>query len=205
MTLIAKNTTVKREPIPAGSYIGRCVGLVDLGSQYTEQFEKWYPKVCILWELPDFTYEDGDGNTRARMISGIYTNGLSEKGNLRKLLEAWRGKPFSQEELKGFDLRVLLGLPCMVSIVHQQSGDNVYENINAVMKMMAGVPEKPQVNPLLLFDLDSQSVLKDLELLPDWLADKVRNSKEWQEIEAGTLDESNEPLLGEDAEEDLPF
>ena len=58
------------------------------------------------------------GEMKPRAISETYTNSLGEKANLRKMLENWRGRAFTQEEMDGFDLRNVLGKACMISVVH---------------------------------------------------------------------------------------
>ena len=40
----------------------------------------------------------------ARTISATYTLSLGERSNLRKMLESWRSRAFTPEELQGFDL-----------------------------------------------------------------------------------------------------
>jgi hypothetical protein len=41
-----------------------------------------------------------------------YTLSWSEKANLRLDLQSWRGKPFTQEEMRRFDLETILGAWC---------------------------------------------------------------------------------------------
>ena len=54
------------------------------------------------------------------LISRRYSLSLHEKSSLRRDLESWRGRAFTQEELRGFDLEVLIGVGCLVSVVHEQ-------------------------------------------------------------------------------------
>ena len=67
----------------------------------------------FMWELPGEEIEI-EGEMKPRAISETYTNSLGEKANLRKMLENWRGRAFTQEEMDGFDLRNVLGL----SLIH---------------------------------------------------------------------------------------
>ena len=59
---------------------------------------------------------------------------------MRKDLESWRGRPFTDSELEGFDLDNLLSVPAMISVVHNAVQGSVYANVAAIMKLPKGVP-----------------------------------------------------------------
>ena len=61
---------------------------------------------------------------------------MSEKANLRKDLEGWRGKSFTESELEGFDLEKLIGSNCMLNIVYNKKGK---AKISGISKLMAGL------------------------------------------------------------------
>ena len=75
----------------------------------------------INFELPNLTkeFKPGEGQ-KPFSIGKEYTLSLSSKSNLYKDLVSWRGKPFTEEELEGFDLSKLLGKPCQIQIIHKQ-------------------------------------------------------------------------------------
>lgn len=157
---------------PEGTYIARCIKLIDTGTQTTTgQFgTKEQKKLMISWELLDGErMEDG----KPFAVSQWYTASLHEKSQLRQHLEAWRGRKFSLEELEGFDLTKVLGQYCMIQIVH--SNDGKYANVNAIMS----TKEKPAgVNPLVSFDIDnpdmdifnslSENMQKKIGAAPEW-------------------------------------
>ena len=130
MGFMAKDTgggNFKR--VPPGAYIGRCYSLIDLGTQTTNgQFgEKSSHKLRIGWELfgedengAPLTIEV-DGKEMPLTISKSYTVSLHEKAAMRRDLAAWRGKDFSDEEAKGFDVSKLLGAYCMVNVTQTDS------------------------------------------------------------------------------------
>lgn len=95
-----------------------------------------------MWELPNETFEV-DGQQKPFIVSKFYTNSLSEKANLRKDLESWRGQPFEVKELLGFDLMNVLGKPCILSIVHNEDGK---AKVASVAKVMKGMECPPAVN-----------------------------------------------------------
>lgn len=117
--------------VPAGQYNAVCVDVVDLGIVKTtwQGKEKEVHKCRIVFELDALNAETGKPLTL-----GVYhTASLSEKANLRKFLEAWRGKAFTAEELKGFDTEVLVGVGALIQVVHATKGDKTYDNVNSIM------------------------------------------------------------------------
>lgn len=171
------------EPIPAGTYPARCVGLIDLGVQYNERYGKEQPKVRIIWELPTETIERDD-KKEPRWISKPYTASLHEKAELRKDLESWRGKSYDAADLQAFDLSSILNAPCMLSITHKtsQSG-KVFALVSAVSQPMRGIEIPELKNSPLLFDFDypTEHLLSALETLPKWMQEEVQKSKTWAE------------------------
>ena len=102
--LIASCEGTRMEPVSAGMHMAVCCAVIDLGlrKQVFKEQERISRKVLLMWELPDETFEDKDGNTQPRTMSKQYTLSLHEKAGLTKMLQSWRGKPFTTEELKGF-------------------------------------------------------------------------------------------------------
>ncbi len=145
-------------PCPPGSYPARLCALIDLGSQSSvwEGEQKTSYKVLLTFEIcdPETRREDGSAHT----ISRRFTASLHPKSALRKLLEAWRGAPFTPDELKQFDLKVLVGMPCMVSVLHESKADRIYANLSSVMKLPRGFGPGMNTEPLIHFDLAA----------PDW-------------------------------------
>ena len=87
--------------LSAGTYVSVCNAVVDLGIQPGSPM---YPdpkhKVWIRFEVPDerIEYErDGKKLEGPRVISKEYTASMHEKANLRKDLENWRGKAFTDD------------------------------------------------------------------------------------------------------------
>ena len=99
--LIASCEGTRMEPVSAGMHMAVCCAVIDLGlrKQVFKEQERISRKVLLMWELPDETFEDKDGNTQPRTMSKQYTLSLHEKAGLTKMLQSWRGKPFTAEEL----------------------------------------------------------------------------------------------------------
>ena len=130
-------------PCPAGTHVAVCIDVVDLGmvkSTYGER-TKTQHKVNVIWEIGEKRDDGKPFRPRKR-----YTLSLHEKASLRKDLESWRGRPFTDSELEGFDLEALLGVPAMLCVVHAASGGNVYANVTAIMRPPRGM-EAPKADP----------------------------------------------------------
>lgn len=206
MPIYATNTGTKRELIPAGNYIGRCYQMIHIGTVQESYMgePKQFNKVRIGWELPTerrvFREENGE---QPFVISKEFTLSMNEKANLRKALASWRGKDFSEDEVKSFDITKLLGVPCMINVIHKPKATDpsiVYEQIASITPVPKGLPVPPQENKnvILSYDAFDWAVF---ESLPDFLKDKIKGSIEYQKlnepnhVSSTTNDDSN----------DLPF
>ena len=168
------------EPIPEGTYPGICYGLIDLGDQYSEKFDKLSHKCRILWEVVGETIEV-DGREINRSISKDYTLSLNEKSALRKDLRAWRGREFTAEELQRFDLKNILCVPCMLNIVHAAKGEKVYANIAGIMSMPKGMPKPEQTNETVYWDFVDNKIDDDAwKLIPEFLQDRIKESETYK-------------------------
>ncbi len=147
---------------PAGSFVARLYRIIDIGTQTTEWMgkRKMQRKIIAMFELHG---EDNDGQPlqtaegKPLIVSKRYTLSLDEKATLRKDLEAWRGKAFTQEELDGFNLEVLLGKCCMVNVTHSTYDGKEYANIANISQVPAALKklgEPKGVNELMIFTLD---------------------------------------------------
>ena len=171
------------EPAPAGQHSAVCIDFVDMGIEQVEYNGKLkhQHKCRIVWEL-EATREDG-----RRFITGRkFTASLDEKSALRPFLEAWRGKPFTADELKGFESENLVGVGALIQIVHKTVGDRTYDNVNAIM-----LPPKG---------------MKWLEPANDPAYVRVKDRVAEEPVGAGVAaNGSSGPLVPDDDDNDLPF
>lgn len=183
MAITATDTGGKDfKKVPPGCHFAICNMVVDLGIQQTtfKGQSKSQHKIYLRWEVPDerVTYEkDGKEVEGPCSIGATYTLSLSEKANLRKVLENWRGKPFTAEELKGFDVTTIAGKCCQIMIQHATSGDKTYANVTGVMGTSRDQKErarnaKSEVG-VLVFSLDDPDP-EVRERLPNWIKEKLQ-------------------------------
>lgn len=143
------------EQAPAGTHIARCIKLIDIGT-HTNEYQgqtNVRRQVIIGWELPEELLQTGDYAGQPFALSRFYTMSLSEKANLRKDLAAWRGRDFTTEELAGFDLKNILGAPCMLSVIHNEQDR---AKVNSVMALPKKTKAPKQVNETVYFSLEPE-------------------------------------------------
>lgn len=166
-------------------YPAVCCMLVDLGEQYSERFGNTQRKVLISWELPGEKLDNGD----TRRLSNTYTASLNSKGNLRKDLISWRGRDFTVEELKKFDLRNIVGAPCMLSVIHKVGQDgNKRAVIGGIMKLPKGMAKPEPTGEPVVFDLDDPNAAEKITALPEWIQTRIQESETWKEMQAAGLE-----------------
>lgn len=179
---------------PPGTYGAVCYQVIDLGTQAIqwEGDTKLQRKVRIAWEL-DEKMTDG----RPFITSKKYTVSFNEKARLYNDLISWRGRPFTQEELKGFDPANLIGAPCMITLV--QKGE--YVNVASIAKLPKGMTPLTPVNPTVCFLLDKFDQ-KVYDALSNSLKDQISSSPEYIAI----VGNQSAPNVGSDGlESDIPF
>jgi hypothetical protein len=175
-------------PVPAGVWVARCFRIVDLGTQTVEwQGDvKLQRKVQLTWELFG---EDEAGVPLVELDSGKpltiskrYTLSLSDKAKLRADLQAWRGKPFTKEELAGFELDALAGKYCMLNVT-QDLGANgrTYSNVSSITPLPAAMRKNPPpgVHPTLIFDIDNPDMIA-FNGFYEALRATIEASEEWK-------------------------
>ena len=191
--------------VPAGAYIGRCYSLIDLGTQLSsgQYGEKMQHKLRIGWEL----FVDVDGVEMPMTISKSYTVSLHEKAGLRKDLAAWRGKDFTDEEAKGFDVSKLIGAYCMVNVTTSETNGKTYSNV-AGLTPLPGALKNAKPSPVhehVLFDLDKPDMAV-FNSFHEKLQDAIRRAPEWARVHGGK--QQTAPVAAsqfEDVDSEIPF
>lgn len=210
MPIVATNNSQPRELIPAGNYVARCFSMIELGTvpeNYMGE-TKQLRKVRITWELPTETKVfDQSKGPQPLAISKEFTLSMNEKSNLRKMLASWRGKDFTEDEAKSFDITKLLGKPCMLNIIHKPGKSDpskIYEEIAGVTSVPKGFNVPDQVNKTqeLYYEKFDEDVYNSL---PDFIKQKMQTSIEWAAMkQPNTRHMVNEPAMIGEAD-DLPF
>lgn len=180
-------------PVEPGVYMAACVGVIDLGEQYSEKYKNYSNKVMLTFELLGETVEI-DGEQKPRQISKIFAFATGQKSGLRKFLQSWDGKTLTDSEVEDIDLGQRLGRTCQLQVVLNESGDKA--NIDNVMALPKGLKlDKPQ-SELVLFDLDEFDQAT-FEKLSDWTRETIQKSTQWARNHASTETIEVNPETGE--------
>jgi len=184
-----------------------CTQLADFGTTDKE----WEGKIIGKVNKVNFGFEfvdvklDNDGKEYSPIWGQQFTNSLGKKANLRGLLEGWRGKPFTEEELSGFDLSVLLGLSCKLVISPNGNGN---PKISSIVKSDEKFEGSRALNEFWVEEGCFDNEIP--EWMPQWMREDVQKCDEFvhgfggEEPAAGQSDA--EPLPSHPGEEDdIPF
>ena len=136
MGIVARVPERQFAPAPEGLHLAVCCDVVDLGVQRTPWGESH--KVDIRWQLEAVDPERG----RPFEVLKRYRLSLHAKAALRKDLETWRGRKFTEEELKGFDLERLIGANCQVQVMHTTTGEgDAFAAVQTIIPPPSGTPK----------------------------------------------------------------
>lgn len=197
--------------IPGGVYIGRCYRLIDLGTQHGEYqgVPNLKRKVMVSWELFG---EDADGQPlstddgKPLVISKRYTLSLGKNAALRSDLESWRGKSFTDAELKGFNVSNLLGVYAMVNVTIDERDGKTYSNVKSLSPLPSALKNsKPlAVNDDEEFDVTAPD-MEMFERFSDKLKETIRACTEWKANgNAAAVSARPERELATTADDDIP-
>lgn len=214
------SSNTPREQVPAALHLARCYEMIQIGT-VTDTWEgqtKQLNKVRIGFELPEeLRVFNEDKGEQPMVISREFTLSMHEKASLRLFLEGWRGKKFTEEEAKKFDITVLIGVPAMLNVTHTEKGDKVYANIASATpihkSMVCPAPiNPPRVLSFAAFDWDLY------ESLPKFLKEKIANTPEYGAVYTAKVAKEREaaskthgtpsapaPQATAPQEDDLPF
>ena len=202
--IIDESPTQEFRKIDAGSYLGRCFSVIDLGHQTVSFIENGQPsqkqqrKVLVSFELFG---DDSNGpleiDGKPMVINKKYTFSMNEAAKLRLDIESWKGKKLVKGVDLPFDMKSMLDKWAMVNVVHNDWNGKTYANLNSLsqvpsMIVKAGFPKT--FNENVLFDL-SKFTQESFDKLWPWVQDMIKKSAEW----SNKVDHN--PLV----DDDVPF
>ena len=198
--LVTGNNETKREIVPSGTHIARCYSMIHIGTvewEYAGE-TKYTNKIRITFELPHEIRNFG-GEQKPMVISKEYTLSLHEKSNLRRDLEGWRGRSFSNQELSSFDITNVLGSSCNVSVIHKTSkSGNEFAQIGSISSMTKGSDCPKQINESFIFNYEDNFNQEWLEQQPKWIQDQIKGTDEYKS-------KMNQKKFKDTPTDDMPF
>ena len=223
-TLIAPAPTGKVYPkLAADSYTARCYQMIDLGC-HQEEFDgvkkdSLTRKIWLGFEFPTEkeVFDEAKG-LEPYTMGKEYTFSMGPKATLRKDLTNWRGKSWTEEEAKLFDVSNLLGAPGQVSVTDytKQTGEPGVK-ITTIGRVPKGLVCDPQINATQVLSLSPDEFDRAVfDRLPKFLQDKIKVSPEYVKLinphpattpQAPPVNDAHDlgQFTPEDEGSDLPF
>jgi len=127
------NEGIEREPLSEGLHSAKCIGVFGIGTTIDKIYNIEKNQVVIIFAVDE--YIEIEGKKVPKTISRFFTLSLGKKANLRKALEKWRGKEFTEEELEGFDVQKVLNAPAIVEIFHKEKEGKIKDYIGHITKI----------------------------------------------------------------------
>lgn len=176
-------------PVPAGQYLAVCVGVYDLGEQYSEKYKNYSPKLMISFDIPSVTIEV-EGKMEPRQLSREFTITAKNNSKLREFISSWNGTQYSDEAFGEFDPLTQVGKPAMINVLLNETGE--YANINTIMPLFPGLPAPTTTTPFRVWDMDKWDD-KAFEDLPAWVQEKIKKSSQYQKEHVPQTDVTVQP------------
>lgn len=187
--------TTKKEstftPAPAGLHGATCVDIIDLG-MVSGRYGSYH--ACkIVWMIDKFNQDFGDHFT----VSARYSVELTPKGALTKMLTSWKGGALSSLNI---DLELMIGCTCSINIVHNQDGDNLWANVQAVNPYNEALP-LPNTEKYVRHINRDPDKSQDVRVTGQHGVPAQAQQQAWNANQAGGDSAPAQPVAG--AEEDL--
>lgn len=173
----------KLPPVEPGVYIAVCVYSIDLGEQlceYKDKTKSYNNQVKLGFELIGETVEI-DGKQEPRVLGRTLNFTRSKNGGLRKFVQSWLGKTFTDDEFSELDTNDLVGKSAQLSVVLSETGE--YANIDTIMQLPKGMAAPAPVSPLIRYDMEPWDDAA-FAALPDWAQDLIKKSTQYQKLHA---------------------
>lgn len=184
--------------LSAGVHPAICVQFIDLGTQMKQYKPTEEPKPQHMVKYVFEVYGDERRNDGKRFV--LSTNDLlasmSKTANLRKMMESWRGQPYTDQEAADFDAMAPVGRPVILLV--EQYTVKTGKNAGKLRARIKGYskPKKADVDamnadgdpetPMVCVHLDQNDFdVEQFNLLDEWTKDIVKKSPEYQQIVSG--------------------
>jgi len=133
--ITVRDTSSSFLPAPEGQHQAVAVDVINLGERveaFQGQDPKVVHKVAIIYQVEETNPENGERFT----IAVEKTLSMHPRSGLRKWLESWRGKAYTDDEARtqGAPLHKLVGANCFIVIEHKRSKkDRTYAVASNIM------------------------------------------------------------------------
>lgn len=164
-------------PLPKpGTQAARVISVVGLGVQprkpFKDQPKTPAAKVWINFELVNDKYEVNGEKIPHRISPADLVISIDPKSALFKLVTS-----LDPNNANKWDISKLLGMPCLVTVVHAKSpdGEKTYANFNGAMPAPDGFPIPEATTPSVLFKFEEPTA-ESYSALPKFVRDKLKSA-----------------------------
>lgn len=168
--------------VEPGVYFAVCIGVIDLGEQYSEKFKNYSNRVQFVWELPSETIEV-DGKQEPKQLSKEFAIATKKNSGLRTFISSWNSKTYTDEEFQDVELFDQIGKPCQLNVVLNDNGE--YANVDNIMPIPRGIQAPVSSTKPIMWDMDNWND-EVFKTLPEWVQDKIKKSTQYQKEHAPT-------------------
>lgn len=192
----------KLPPIDPGVYIAVCIGVIDLGEQYSDLYKSYSNKVKFVWAIPGEQIEI-EGKMEERQLSREFSIAQKSTSKLRTFLSSWNGRTYTDDEYADLELFDQLGKACQLNVVLSASGE--YANVDGIMPLPKGMPAPSSRTDMMVWDMDAWDD-EAFQKLPSWTQDQIKKSTQYQKYHAPETEiDVKPPEKAESAEEECPI
>lgn len=188
MALVFGEQKSSFEPAPVGLHPAVCYRLIDQGTQdYPyEGKSKIGRYFTVGWEL---LIDEKQPNGQPFTVGKRWFFSSHEKARMRLDLEAWRGKKFTNDELKEkskekkWNILSIVGAKCMINVTQNERDGETYSNIASIAPTPKGLPMPAGTldKQVFLMDDDNKEYFNEelLEEFGDKLRERVKSAPEY--------------------------
>jgi hypothetical protein len=204
-------------PVPAGLHPFVLYGCYHVGVIPSKGGFDAKDTVILAFELPEaeplkYKEEDGTMTLKPRIMSKRFNLSFHEKSTLRIQLESWRGRAFTADEMKAFELQKLLGASGHLQVMHQSREGKTHASVSNLLPSPKGTKYKGTLAQQLfsIHALDSASEVDELDL-PDWIKELIKSSEDYTSLVRNGGRRQQEEVVStqqesaESNEDDIPF
>lgn len=169
MSLIVRHSESDAAPITPledGVHNAVCIGIFDVGYQFSEKFNTTSRKAVLFFEVEATIEDEGAFKGKRYTVNREFTLSTSPKSTLRKTLDAWIGgiddKIADFKEKNGYEgldfEELLIGQPALVQTQQNVSqAGKTYSNIVSITKL----PKKTAILEIENKDYEAPKFVQD--------------------------------------------
>jgi len=166
----------KFPPTAQGTHVAILTTVVDVGLQESRYGSQPKREIYLAFEVTDEFNEWTDKNGPRRepkRVSTTVTASLSPKAKLREYVEGILGSRLSEAEVREFDIvNLVLGKPCLLAVVHNESNGNTYANIASIAPLPKTMSAPVAQGDLVAYSPEAHDGAV-WETLPKFLQEKI--------------------------------